>query len=277
MVTRAVTGERYVVDPELARPERGRALERFVSEHGVGLVLASVGELAERLDRADLAELRATVGRARPAFTIEGNIGALLDLYEASFEPRWFEAAREIAEEMIERFADGENGGFFTTAADAEALIARRKEIGDHPIPSGNSAAALGLLRLGALTGDGRFSDAGEGVLRLFSQAASSHPEAFGHLLRAVDFHLGPQREVALIAPMGSGPQALSELARAVRSRLRPRTVLAGGTEGTDEPELLADRPAVQGKASAYVCSHFSCRAPVSDPRELEALLSEPV
>ena len=84
------------------------------------------------------------------AFLLE----ALLTLYESTFEVRWFDAARETADAMIERFADPERGGFFTTSNDHEQLIARRKDIDDHPIPSGNSSAAYGLLRLAALTGE---------------------------------------------------------------------------------------------------------------------------
>ena len=89
------------------------------------------------------------------AFLLE----ALLTLYEASFERRWFEQARELAETMIDRFGDPERGGFFSTSTDHEELIARRKEIGDHPIPAGNSAAALGLLRLAALSGERRYEE----------------------------------------------------------------------------------------------------------------------
>src|SRR5882757_7895775 len=111
------------------------------------------------------------------AFMVE----ALLVLYEASFEPRWFAAARELAETMIERFGDPERGGFFTTSADHETLIARRKEVGDHPIPAGNSAAALGLLRLAALSGESRFAELGRGVFALFGDPAVSHPDSFAH------------------------------------------------------------------------------------------------
>src|SRR5262245_12009900 len=84
------------------------------------------------------------------AFLLE----ALLILYEASFEPRWFESARQTADTMIARFGDPERGGFYSTSTDHEELIVRRKEVGDHPIPSGNSSAALGLLRLAALSGE---------------------------------------------------------------------------------------------------------------------------
>jgi uncharacterized protein YyaL (SSP411 family) len=188
---------------------------------------------------------------------------------------RWFDAARETADAMIERFADDERGGFFTTSNDHEELIARRKDVGDHPIPSGNSSAAYGLLRLAALTGESSYEDRAVGTMRLFAPAAAQHPDAFGHLLQAIDFHLSPVREVALVAPAngaaGAGP--LNELARVVRSAHLPHVVLAGGPEGSERPELLRERGAVKGKPAAYVCEHFACQAPVTEPRELEAAL----
>ncbi|HUG36117.1 MAG TPA: hypothetical protein VML54_04150, partial [Candidatus Limnocylindrales bacterium] len=198
---------------------------------------------------------------------------ALLALYEASFERRWFEAARDVADAMIERFGDDERGGFFTTSSDHEELIVRRKDLDDHPIPSGNSSAALGLLRLQALSGERRYGEWAEGVLRLLSQPAEQHPQAFAYLLSALDFHLSRSREVALVAPPGAAPTALEELASAVRTRYRPHLVLAGGEQGADQPALLADRPAADVPL-AYVCEQFSCKAPVAAPAELESLLS---
>ncbi len=100
---------------------------------------------------------------------------------------------------MIERFGDAERGGFFTTSTDHEELIARRKEVGDHPIPAGQSHAALGLLRLAALSGEARFADRAAGVFALFGEPMISHPDSFAHLLRALDFHLASKREVALV------------------------------------------------------------------------------
>jgi uncharacterized protein YyaL (SSP411 family) len=177
---------------------------------------------------------------------------------------------------MIERFGDDERGGFFTTSHDHEELIARRKDLGDHPIPSGNSSAALGLLRLAALTGERGYQDRAVGVLRLFAVPASRHPDAFGHLLQALDFHLSPTREVALVAPANGGvPGAgLDDLAEVVHSVHRPHIVLAGGPEGSERPELLRERPAVEGRPAAYVCEHFSCKAPVTEPSDLESALS---
>jgi len=197
------------------------------------------------------------------AFLLE----ALLTLYEATFEQRWFEGARALGDTMIGRFGDPERGGFFSTSGDHEELIARRKEIGDHPIPSGNSAAALGLLRLEALTGERSYGEQAEGILRLFAKAAPRQPDAFAHLLRALDFQLAPTKEVALIG------DDLSELAAAVRSSHRPHMVLAGGAEGSETPPLLAQRPQLDGKPTAYVCEHFSCRAPTTDAEALATLL----
>jgi uncharacterized protein YyaL (SSP411 family) len=197
------------------------------------------------------------------AFLLE----ALLTLYEATFEQPWFDQARALADTTIARFGDPKRGGFYSTSEDHEELIARRKEIGDHPIPSGNSAAALGLLRLEALTGERSYGEQAEGVLHLFAKAAPRQPDAFAHLLRALDFQLAATKEVALIG------DDLDELSEAARSRYLPHLVMAGGPEGSDVPALLADRPAVGGKPTAYVCEHFACQAPVTAPEHLANLL----
>src|SRR5829696_6558361 len=195
------------------------------------------------------------------AFLLE----ALLTLYETTFDPRWFDATRELAETILGRFSDPENGGFFATADDHEALIARRKELEDTPIPSGASSAAFGLLRLAALTGEHRYEDAAVGALRLLHQVAPQHPAAFAHLLQALDFHFAAVKEVAIVGP-DAGP-----LERVVRGEFRPHLVLAGGPE--DGVPLLAGREPVDGRAAAYVCERFACLRPVTEPTELAALL----
>jgi hypothetical protein len=198
------------------------------------------------------------------AFLLE----ALLTLYEATFEERWFTEAQALADATIERFGDAERGGFYSTSSDHEEMIARRKEVGDHPIPSGNSSAAMGMLRLAALTGDRRFAEAGEGVFALFGKPAVEHPDAFAHLLRALDFHLSPTREVALVG------EDLSDLAAVVREKPHPHLVLAGGPEGTEKPPLLTGRTRIEGKPAAYVCENFSCQLPATDPEALRAELT---
>ncbi len=198
------------------------------------------------------------------AFLLE----ALLTLYEATFEERWFTEAQALAEVTIERFGDPERGGFFAVAAD-HALIARRKEVGDHPIPSGNSSVALGMLRLSALTGERRYAEAAEGVFALFGKPAVEHPDAFAHLLRALDFNLSLTREVALVG------DDLTELAAVVREQPRPHLVLAGGSEGNDNPPVLAGRTTVEGKPAAYVCENFTCQLPVTEPGDLRRQLED--
>jgi uncharacterized protein len=191
---------------------------------------------------------------------------ALLTLYEATFEPRWFAAAQEMADSMIARFADEERGGFFETSSDHEQLVARRKDLEDHPIPSGNASAAYGLLRLAALTGEYDYERRATGVFQLLHPIAAKHANAFAHLLQAIDFHLAPVKEVALVGG------DVSPLARVVRGAFRPHLVVAGGEP--DGVPLMAGRPAVDGGPTAYVCESFTCKAPVTDPGELEALLA---
>ena len=238
------------------------------AEKCAGFVLETMGDADGRLLRTyagDEAKIAAYL--EDHAFLVEG----LLALYEASLDPRWYEAARDTAETMIERFADPERGGFFTTAADTpgpEQLIARRKDLGDHPIPSGNSSAAYGLLRLAALSGENAYAERAEGVFKLFAKVAVEHPDGFGHLLRALDFHLSPVRELALVG------EQLDELAAVARAEFRPHLVLAGGPEGTAEPPLMRERHAVEGRAAAYVCENFACKAPVTGPEDLAAALA---
>jgi uncharacterized protein YyaL (SSP411 family) len=191
---------------------------------------------------------------------------ALLTLYESTFDPGWFAEARALADGMIERFADEQNGGFFETSSDHERLLARRKDLEDHPIPSGNASAAYGLLRLAALTGEYSYEAQAVSVLRLLHELAARHPQAFGHLLQAMDFHLSPVKEVALVG------EDLRRLERVVRGEFRPHIVVAGGA--ADGVPLLQDRPLVDGRAAAYVCERFACKAPVTEPEELERLLS---
>ena len=131
------------------------------------------------------------------AFLLEASIA----LFEATCEERWFDQAIALAEETIARFADPERGGFFSTASDGEALIARRKDLEDSPIPSGASSAAVGLLRLAQLTGEDRYERHGLSVLRLMHEIAPRHPTAFGHLLQALHWHLAPARPIACPIP----------------------------------------------------------------------------
>jgi uncharacterized protein YyaL (SSP411 family) len=202
------------------------------------------------------------------AFLLE----ALLTLYETSFEERFFVRARELGEQIISRFQDVAGGGFFVSADDAEQLIARRKDLEDTPIPSGSSSAALGLLRLAALSGDYRYEEAALGAIRLAAEIAPRYPVAFGHLLSALDLHVHGAREVALV-----GSDGLEALLAVVRERYRPHVVLAATraeAPAQTAVALLEGRTALGQRASAYVCERFACQAPTDDPLSLRAQLS---
>jgi uncharacterized protein len=131
------------------------------------------------------------------AFLLE----ALLALFEATCEERWFLEATALADTLIARFSDPKNGGFFSTAAEGEALIARRKDLEDSPIPAGGSSAAMGLLRLSELTGDAEYERQALGVLALLRDIAPRHPTAFGHALQVLHWRFSPARPIACAMP----------------------------------------------------------------------------
>jgi uncharacterized protein YyaL (SSP411 family) len=274
-----------------ARVRPGLDDKRLTSWNALTInALADAGAVLERDDYLDAARRAATFlletmrdaggrlmrtyngGEAKLNAYLEDHaflLEALVTLYEATFEARWFHAARATADTIIDRFADPERGGFFQTSSDHERLVARRKELEDNPIPSGASSAALGLLRLAALTGEARYEEHAAGVLALGCQLAARYPQAFGHLLQALDFQLAPVREIALVG------EDVAALARVVRGAFRPHVVLAGG-DGADAAgiALLEGRAPVDGRAAAYVCERFTCKQPVSERHELEALLA---
>ena len=161
------------------------------------------------------------------AFLLE----ALISLYEGTGDVRWYREATALADAMIESFSDPERGGFFTTGSGHEQLAARRKDLEDSPIPSGNSAATFGLLRLALLSGEGRYERHALGVLRLLFPLAARHPLAFGHLLAAADFYLARVQEVAIVGPPSEAGSATARGPRRLSPPPRARD-RRGGTGG---------------------------------------------
>ncbi|MDO9353409.1 MAG: thioredoxin domain-containing protein, partial [Solirubrobacteraceae bacterium] len=190
-------------------------------------------------------------------------LSALIALYEATFETRWLTAARTIADACLTQFADPDGDGFFTTAHDHEQLITRRKDLDDSPIPSGGATAALAMLRLHALTGEDRWRSAAEGVIKLTVGIAANFPQNLAQLLIALDQYLATPTEIAIV---GEGPEAEALIAVA-REHADPHAVIAAGAPSGDlasDVPLLAGRGLVDDKATAYVCSGFSCLNPVT-------------
>ena len=264
-----------------------------------GLMLRSFAEAARYLDRPDYLQvatnnaeflLRELIpdgrllrtykdGRARLhgyledyAFLADG----LLALYEASFNPRWFTEARRLMDEAIKLFADEQNGGFFDTGSDHEALISRPKDIMDNATPAGNSVASDVLLRLAAFTGEEAYRRRADDYLRPIADIMVQHPQAFGHILGALDFAISQSKEIALIGdPQQSDTRALLEV---INTRYLPNSVLACASledsESIQSIPLLADRPMKDHKATAYICQNFACLSPVNTPEELDRLLT---
>ena len=186
---------------------------------------------------------------------------AVVSLYEASFEPRWIAAALSLTRAMIEQFWDDAEGGFFYTGKDHETLIARNKDPHDNAIPSGNSMAVSALLRLAKLTGFADLDDKARGTLQLFRGLMGRSPTAAGQMLCALDFHLGPVQEIAVVG--GASNAEVIEVLRLLRQPFRPHQVLAWkAPEGDDQLPLLKGRDA-RGAATTYVCEGFACQAPI--------------
>jgi uncharacterized protein YyaL (SSP411 family) len=199
----------------------------------------------------------------------------LIALHQATAQPRWLTEARALCERMVELFGDGE-GGFYYTAEDGERLLCRTRDVEDHPVPSGNSQAAHVLMRLADLTGAPELEDAGMRALERVRDGMQRMPHAYGTALVAVERHLAERRQIA-VAGAPDDPRTAA-LVAAARRGLGPHDVLAVGDPDDDEvvsqTPLLADRTLVDGAPAAYVCRHFTCRAPVTDPEELSDVLS---
>jgi uncharacterized protein YyaL (SSP411 family) len=199
------------------------------------------------------------------AYLAEGTLA----LWEATFDPQWLDATRELTGQMVELFWDDELSGFFTTGKDHEKLILRQKEIIESVTPSPNAVAGLVMLRLALLTGDEDLTAKGEAVLKLALPYMARLPQAVCSFLSALDFHQSTPKEIVIVGPR---PEA-DPLIEQIWNRYLPNKVVAGSPPGTESP-LLEDKVAIGGRPTAYVCEHFACKAPTSDPEVLAAQLS---
>ncbi|MGE0103535.1 MAG: thioredoxin domain-containing protein [Blastocatellales bacterium] len=199
------------------------------------------------------------------AYLIDG----LLSLYEATFDARWFDEALDLTRVMIEQFHDAETGGFFFTSTDHEKLITRTRDFYDNAVPSGNSVAAMALIRIWLLTGEDSYREIAESILRLMIPGVKRAPGAFGNLLCACDMYLSSPVEIAIIGdPSSDDARALAD---EVFKRYLPSKVVAGAAPGSPAGSiaLLEGRSMIDGMATAYVCRRFQCEAPVTDPSAL--------
>ncbi|MGZ4280743.1 MAG: thioredoxin domain-containing protein [Gaiellaceae bacterium] len=267
------------------RPQPGLDDKAIASWNG--LMLAALAEAGRRLDRGDwVDEARALAGFLLGPLSSEGHLHrsrragrssgqgflddyanvahGLYELHVATGELRWLEESRRLALLAVELFGDDEHGGFFLAPAGGEQLVARKNELVDHPVPSGNSMLAYVLLRLGRIYGDAELERRAVGVLRLLGPSLGRAPTELAWALNALDLYLSAPRELAIVGPPAS------EVARAALEPFDPNAVVAfGPAEGVP---LLEGKGLVDGKPAVYVCERFVCRAPVTDPADLRSL-----
>ena len=196
---------------------------------------------------------------------------AFVDLYEATFDVAWIDAADRLAGEMHTRFWDGAAGNFYFTAPEHTGLIVRTKPANDGAEPSGNSVAALALLRLAVLLDKPAYRDQARRTLESNQPMIKRAPRAFLAMLRTVDFLVHPPKEIVLAGyPESSDTRRLLD---ALHSRFVPNKVVAVLDPAARAPEkripLLAVKTLLDGKAAAYVCRNFACRTPVNTPEGL--------
>jgi uncharacterized protein len=260
-----------------------------------GMMLASLAEAARVLERDDYktAALRNAEfllaslmqdgallrtwkdGRAKIDGFLEDYanlIDGLIELYQSTFDARWFTEARRLADHVLAHFA-ADDGGFYDTSTRHEALIARPRSLQDNATPSGNSMMAKGLAKLAAYTGDERYDAAARGALAALTAAARQYPQAFGEGLSAMDLLARGIDEIALVGdPADARMAALLAEAR----KYRPGAILAlspADVSGEHAIPLLSYRVAKGGAPTVYVCRHFTCQMPVTTADEMRGLL----
>jgi uncharacterized protein len=248
-----------------------------------GLMLAALAEAGRHLDRQDwldaareLADFllgplsdgerlhrtwREGVAKGTGYLEDYANVAhGLYELHVATGDARFLLESKRLALLAVELFGDDARGGFFLTPLDGEQLVAPSKDLDDNPTPSGNSMLAFVLLRLARLWGDDDLERRAVGVLRLIRDAIPRAPSAFGWALCALDLHLSPPRELAIVGDPGG------EVARAALRGYDPNAVVAFGP--APGVPLLDGKTLVDGRAAVYVCERFACRVPVTDPAE---------
>jgi uncharacterized protein len=221
-------------------------------------------------------------GRASLAAYLDdyaGLAGALVSLYEATFDERFLREAMTLAEVLLAQFHDKETGGFFFTAGDHEQLIARHKDWQDSSVPSGSALAALALLRLARLTGNEAYETAALETMESVAGLMIESPLAAGQMLLAVDFYLGPAVEIVLLG--NSDSVSTQNTLRALRHAYLPSKVVAfhnsADAVAKDSPlaALLAGKTAQAAEPTLFVCEHFTCRAPVAGEKAAITAIEE--
>ena len=201
----------------------------------------------------------------------------LIELYETTFEPHYLQKALDLNTIMLTHFWDGEKGGFYFTADDADTILTRKKEIYDGAIPSGNSVAMLNLLRLARLTARPELEEKAAHISRTFSNMVSQSPRAFTQLMIALDFALGPSYEVVIVGDPHA--EDTKTMVKTLRKTFVPSKVVLFRSEDEATADIIRlseftkDLAPINDKATAYVCRDFRCELPTTEAHQMLALL----
>ena len=207
-------------------------------------------------------------------------IWGLLEYYESVFDEEYLALAISLCRDQFEHFWDEEFAGFFFTADDGEALIARQKEIYDGALPSGNSVSTLNILKIARLTGDPDLEDRAARMAAAFSSQISRHPASFSMHMNSLDFMLGPSFEIVIAGDRNS--PGTRRFLDALSGEFLPNKVVIVKDEA-NEAEISGIAPyarghePLDGKPAAYVCSNYECRLPTDDPARMLELIREAV
>jgi len=200
-------------------------------------------------------------------------VWGLIELYEATFETRYLQAALELSEDMLKHFWDDKAGGFFFTPDDGEQLIVRKKELYDGALPSGNAVAMNNLLRLARFTGRSALDEKASKIDNAFSEQVKQIPSGYTQFLTAVDFGIGPSFEIVIAGP--SGGKDTIEMLAALRKTFIPNRVLIFRPSEQKNPDIdavagfIKKHKAIDGKATAYVCQDHFCKMPTTEIDEM--------
>ncbi len=271
-----------------------------------GLMLAAFAEAARVLKREDyhkvaarnadflLEKMRDEQGRLKHSYKdgqarLNGYLEdyanlaeGLLALYETTFEEKYWVAARELADQILEHFTDP-RGGFFDTSDDHEALVVRPKDVQDNATPSGSAMAVMVLFKLGAYTGEAKYIEAAEAAVGPLQPALAQAPTGFAWWLCGLEFELAPPKEIAIVGEPAPHPQPFSQWEKGVRALIevvfgeyRPNQVVAWKRDGEESAIPLSEgRGAIGGKATAYMCQNFACQMLVTDAEGLAKQLGQ--
>jgi uncharacterized protein YyaL (SSP411 family) len=266
-----------------------------------GLMVAALARGAQVLDRPEYADaarraadfvlqkLRRPDGRllhryrhgeaALPGYVDDYAflIWGLIELYEATFQVSYLREALVLTDDMLGLFWDEGQGGLYFTGDDGEELIARTKQVYDGAVPSGNSVAALNLLRLGRMTMRPELEEKAKQLLESFGGQVGQSPTGFSQFLIALDFALGPSKEIVVAGDVSA--KDTQEMLQAIRRRFLPRKVLIQHPQGEEGGgieqivPMIQHQVAIDGKATAYVCENYACQMPTTDVDEMLSLI----